>query len=67
MEGEKETHDTQDKQKTENRNKFEIELEFVQSLAHPFYLHALAQQGYFDKPEFIKYIKYLNYWREWVI
>lgn len=54
----------QDILRVENRKKFEIELEFVQSLAHPFYLHALAQQGYFEKPEFINYLKYLNYWRE---
>ena len=56
--------EAQDPVKIENRKKFEIELEFVQSLAHPFYLHALAQQGYFEKPEFINYLKYLNYWRE---
>lgn len=58
------TEEPQDIPRLENRKKFEIELEFVQSLAHPFYLHALAQQGYFEKPEFINYLRYLNYWRE---
>lgn len=60
------TEEPQDIPRLENRKKFEIELEFVQSLAHPFYLHALAQQGYFEKPEFINYLRYLNYWRECV-
>lgn len=52
------------KDKIENKKKFEIELEFVQSLSHPYYLHALAQQSYFDNDEFINYLSYLNYWRE---
>ncbi|KAG1796514.1 SOH1-domain-containing protein, partial [Suillus subaureus] len=31
-----------------NRDKFELELEFVQSLANPYYLHSLAQQNILD-------------------
>jgi len=41
--------------------RFEIELEFVQSLASPFYLNHLASQKYFESPSFIAYLKYLQY------
>ncbi|TNN14110.1 Mediator of RNA polymerase II transcription subunit 31 isoform 2 [Schistosoma japonicum] len=58
----------------ESRNRFQIELEFVQCLANPNYLNCLltfsylslvlAQQGWFEKPNFIKYLKYLQYWKD---
>ncbi|KAF2091828.1 mediator of RNA polymerase II transcription subunit 31, partial [Saccharata proteae CBS 121410] len=41
--------------------RFELELEFVQSLANPWYLNYLAQQKYLDKPEFVDYLRYLQY------
>ena len=47
-----------------NRARFELELEFVQSLANPFYLHSLAQQGILKQPAFINFLNYLQYWRE---
>jgi mediator of RNA polymerase II transcription subunit 31 len=47
-----------------NRAKFELELEFVQALANPFYLHSLAQQNILTQPTFINYLKYLQYWKE---
>ncbi|TBU31731.1 SOH1-domain-containing protein [Dichomitus squalens] len=47
-----------------NRARFELELEFVQSLANPFYLHSLAQQGILSQPAFINFLKYLLYWKE---
>ena len=47
-----------------NRARFELELEFVQSLANPFYLHLLAQQGILNQPAFINFLKYLLYWKE---
>jgi mediator of RNA polymerase II transcription subunit 31 len=47
-----------------NRERFELELEFVQSLANPFYLQTLAQQNVLSKPTFIRYLKYLMYWKE---
>ncbi|PIL34133.1 hypothetical protein GSI_03844 [Ganoderma sinense ZZ0214-1] len=47
-----------------NRARFELELEFVQSLANPFYLHSLAQQGILSQPAFINFLKYLQYWKE---
>ncbi|KAF2101261.1 SOH1-domain-containing protein [Rhizodiscina lignyota] len=45
-------------------SRFELELEFVQSLANPEYLNYLATQKYFDDPAFINYLDYLRYWRE---
>jgi mediator of RNA polymerase II transcription subunit 31 len=50
--------------RSQNRTRFELELEFVQSLANPFYLHSLAQQGIFEQPHFIRYLEYLKYWGE---
>ncbi|TFK74542.1 SOH1-domain-containing protein [Pluteus cervinus] len=50
--------------KIANRAKFELELEFVQSLANPFYLHSLAQQNLLEQPAFINFLKYLLYWKE---
>ncbi|KAG2113811.1 SOH1 family protein [Suillus discolor] len=47
-----------------NRDKFELELEFMQSLANPYYLHSLAQQNILDQPAFINYLEYLTYWKE---
>ncbi|CCL99848.1 uncharacterized protein FIBRA_01872 [Fibroporia radiculosa] len=47
-----------------NRARFELELEFVQSLANPFYLHSLAQQNILNQPAFVNFLKYLMYWKE---
>ncbi|KAI0743879.1 SOH1-domain-containing protein [Daedaleopsis nitida] len=47
-----------------NRARFELELEFVQSLANPFYLHSLAQQGVLNQPAFVNFLNYLQYWKE---
>ncbi|KAI9066589.1 SOH1 family protein [Trametes sanguinea] len=47
-----------------NRARFELELEFVQSLANPYYLHSLAQQGILNQPAFVNFLKYLMYWKE---
>lgn len=48
----------------EAKRRFEAELEFVQALANPEYLHYLAQQRYFEDSRFVDYIEYLQYWRE---
>ncbi|KAJ2457396.1 suppressor of hpr1 [Coemansia sp. RSA 2424] len=48
---------------TFNQERFEVELEFVQCLANPWYINIIAQQGFFDKPEFVNYLKYLKYWQ----
>jgi mediator of RNA polymerase II transcription subunit 31 len=50
--------------KAANRARFELELEFVQCLANPFYLHSLAQQNILDQPAFINFLEYLLYWKE---
>jgi mediator of RNA polymerase II transcription subunit 31 len=44
-------------------NRFELELEFIQSLASPAYLHHLATQAYFQDPAFISFLRYLQYWK----
>ncbi|EPE26411.1 hypothetical protein GLAREA_02324 [Glarea lozoyensis ATCC 20868] len=44
--------------------RFEIELEFVQSLASPTYLNHLASQKYLEEPAFVAYLKYLQYWTQ---
>ena len=41
--------------------RFEIELEFVQSLSNPFYLNHLASQHLFQDPAFVAYLDYLQY------
>ncbi|GBE59451.1 SOH1 family protein [Babesia ovata] len=43
--------------------RFEAELEFVQCLANPHYLHFLAKGGYFEDQRFRAYIVYLQYFR----
>jgi hypothetical protein len=50
--------------KTINRARFELELEFIQSLANPHYLHSLAQQNILEQPAFINFLKYLLYFKE---
>ncbi|KAH9859667.1 suppressor of hpr1 [Plenodomus lingam] len=45
-------------------SRFELELEFVQCLANPVYLNYLAQQKTLDKPEFVAYLGYLQYFKE---
>lgn len=44
--------------------RWEVELEFVQSLANIQYVNYLAQNDYLSDPTFIEYLKYLNYWKE---
>ncbi|KAF4629269.1 hypothetical protein G7Y89_g8879 [Cudoniella acicularis] len=44
--------------------RFEIELEFVQSLASPLYLNHLASLKFLENPAFIEYLAYLQYWAQ---
>ncbi|RLV91407.1 Mediator of RNA polymerase II transcription subunit 31 [Spathaspora sp. JA1] len=44
--------------------RWEIELEFVQSLSNIPYVNYLAQQQYLQDPQFINYLKYLTYWQQ---
>lgn len=45
-------------------SRWEAELEFVQSLANPMYVHFLSQNKYLESPEFLNYLEYLEYWRD---
>jgi len=45
------------------RQRFLLELEFVQLLANPTYIHHLAQNRYFDDEAFVGYLSYLLYWK----
>ncbi|KAK3157163.1 hypothetical protein QOZ80_2AG0117020 [Eleusine coracana subsp. coracana] len=47
----------------DGRQRFLLELEFVQCLANPTYIHYLAQNRYFEDEAFIGYLKYLKYWQ----
>ncbi|XP_014254577.1 mediator of RNA polymerase II transcription subunit 31 [Cimex lectularius] len=49
---------------SDDRIRFQVELEFVQCLGNPNYLNFLAQRGYFKDQAFINYLKYLLYWKE---
>eukprot|EP00914_Ancora_sagittata_P010145 GHVO01019525.1.p1 GENE.GHVO01019525.1~~GHVO01019525.1.p1 ORF type:complete len:117 (-),score=11.37 GHVO01019525.1:139-489(-) len=51
-------------EEAQNRKRFTLELEFVQSLSNPEYLHALAQKELFSEPAFINYLSYLRYWKK---
>lgn len=44
--------------------RWEIELEFVQSLANIQYLNYLGQSGFFKDEKFLNYLNYLNYWKD---
>lgn len=44
--------------------RWEIELEFVQSLSNIPYLSYLAQNNYLQDPCFVNYLKYLQYWKD---
>lgn len=45
-------------------NRFELELEFVQSLASPAYLHYLATSGILHQTCFLDFLRYLRYWKQ---
>lgn len=45
-------------------NRFELELEFVQSLGSPAYLHYLATSGLLYQSTFLDFLRYLRYWKQ---
>ncbi|WOK98932.1 hypothetical protein Cni_G07644 [Canna indica] len=47
----------------DGRQRFLLELEFIQCLSNPTYIHYLAQNRYFEDDAFIGYLKYLQYWQ----
>ncbi|XP_078155871.1 SOH1 family protein isoform X2 [Carex rostrata] len=48
----------------DGKQRFLLELEFIQCLANPTYIHYLAQNRYFEDEAFIGYLKYLKYWQK---
>lgn len=54
----------QEQPQEELPTRWEVELEFVQSLANIQYVHFLAQNDYLSDPSFLAYLDYLNYWRK---
>ena len=44
-------------------NRFELELEFVQCLASPAYLHHLATTSVLAESSFLQFLEYLQYWK----
>ena len=46
------------------KNRFELELEFIQSLSSPRYLHHLANQNYLRDEAFLDFLRYLRYWKQ---
>jgi mediator of RNA polymerase II transcription subunit 31 len=46
------------------KNRFELELEFIQSLASPRYLHHLANENYLRDESFLQFLQYLKYWKQ---
>jgi len=46
-----------------DRDRFELELEFVQCLASPAYLHYLATSGMLYQSTFLDFLRYLRYWK----
>jgi|TARA_B110000008_G_C16557027_1_gene398699 mediator of RNA polymerase II transcription subunit 31 len=46
------------------KTRFQREKEFLCFLANPDYLRWLSDEGYFDDPRFIRYLKYMLYWKE---
>lgn len=45
-------------------SRFELELEFVQSLSNPLYIQHLAAQKYLEDDDFVRYLDYLQYFCE---
>lgn len=41
-----------------------LQLEFVQSLASPAYLHYLATSGILNQKQFLDFLRYLRYWKQ---
>ena len=44
--------------------RFMQDLEFIQCLSNPFYLHYLSNSNYFKEPEFLNYLSYLQYFKK---
>ncbi|CAL5218697.1 g408 [Coccomyxa viridis] len=51
-------------QQLDSRERFLLDLEFVNALASPQYLQHLVQARYMDDQAFIGYLRYLQYWHQ---
>lgn len=45
-------------------DRFYLELEFVQNLSNPSYLHCLAGRGLLEDRCFLNFLRYLRYWKD---
>ncbi|TKY88155.1 hypothetical protein EX895_002865 [Sporisorium graminicola] len=52
-----------EQRRTANQAAFSRDLEFLSSLANPYYLNHLALTGVFSSAAFKRYLKYLDYFR----
>ena len=43
--------------------RFELDLEFIQSLTNPYYVKFLIDRKYFDDYKFLNYLEYLKYFK----
>lgn len=55
--------DTEAQLRQDNQNAFSRDLEFLSSLANPYYLNHLALSGVLSSPAFLRYLKHLDYFR----
>jgi mediator of RNA polymerase II transcription subunit 31 len=46
-----------------DEERFYVDLEFLQNLSNASYLQHLAQNGYFQREDFMNYLVYLRYWK----
>ena len=45
-----------------DKDRFELELEFVSALANPRYVHHLAKEGFLRDSRFVAFLRHLSYW-----
>ncbi|EST08310.1 Mediator complex, subunit Med31 [Kalmanozyma brasiliensis GHG001] len=57
------TNTINDHLRTANQTTFSRDLEFLSSLANPYYLNHLALSGVLSSPSFLRYLRYLDYFR----
>ena len=56
--------DNRSTEELNNKKRFEYELDFLQSLANPYYIKYLAQNKYFRNKSMIHFLEYLQYWKQ---
>ncbi|KAL4482269.1 hypothetical protein ABPG72_018050 [Tetrahymena utriculariae] len=48
----------------EQYQRFQLDLEFVNMLANPYYIFQLQEYDYFSNERFLNYLKYLSYFKQ---